>query len=158
GSRRGIVQFDRVFQRQIGVAEDFIDHYVVKRQEIGRARGVGAGESGDVRRAVGEAAFGNALILRAKGNAVDQSARGGKDANRFTTGGQFEIGVVCAFGGIVIGVELQVAVRGRTDEGKRRDAILRLVVQIVRQVEPAQIYWLRQGTVDLKPILATVGI
>ena len=99
------MQFNRVFEGRVGVCQDFVDHHVVQREKVGvpgRRGGLKAHNEG---LAIRQAAFGNALGLRTKGNLIDGYSSGRRNDECLTTGREAEVDVVRARPGVVVRFE-----------------------------------------------------
>src|SRR5439155_25868549 len=72
GGGARIVELNRVFQRQVRVAEHFIHHYIRQRQIVALARRSRGVEARNVARSIGKSALRNSELLRSKADRSHQ--------------------------------------------------------------------------------------
>ena len=112
----GIVQFDGVFERRVGVAEHLVHDHIRERKIIAFTRRNRRGEAGDIRRAVRKSALRNAGLLRTEADGGDERPGRRVEADGVAGAAQPELHVVGPGIRVIIGLQAQVATGAGADE------------------------------------------
>ena len=140
------------------MGEHFVDDNVWNEQVVALFRAGGSDEQDDVGRAIGQAALGDALELRAEDHLIDESSEAVGNAQGLAAFREGKRNVVRACAEVVVGDDLQEARQSGSDVGARGNwRVLKPVVEVVGEVQAAQFDGLRAGIVNLKPISGTAA-
>jgi hypothetical protein len=159
GGCGGVVEFNRIFERRIGVGERFVDDDRLQQAVIAPAGRLRAGEREDVCRAIQQSPAGDVVGLRAKAERINQSeVRAVRDAvneERFARASQSEVHVVATITGVVVGNPFHKAICADKTQRARAELVPSRERWIICQRNRGQVHRTIRAVEQLKPVIAS---
>ena len=156
GLTRGVAEFDGIFERQVGMRENFVHDHVGQRQKVAVLRGLCFRKRNDDPRAIGEASLRDAGHLRTERDGIDlRAVIRGEEEDGIAVFAELEVDVFgTGWRGRVVRLKPHESIRAHTRIGKVRDAVRIRISKSVRQAQSAQGDRSRIAVKEFKPIIA----